>query len=73
LIYLHSTSDRQRTLAAAVADRAREELGGTNPRGTSVALVAIDPGPRVGDLTFDAIDWTLDRATSVDEIHERLH
>jgi integrase len=37
LIYLHSTSDRQRTLADAVADRAREELGEVNPRGTSVA------------------------------------
>jgi len=37
LIYLHSTRDRQRTLADAVADRARQELGETNPRGTSVA------------------------------------
>ena len=37
LIYLHSPSDRQRTLADAAADRAREELGETNPRGTSVA------------------------------------
>jgi integrase len=37
LIYLHSTSDRQRTLADAVADRAREELGEANPCGTHVA------------------------------------
>jgi len=37
LIYLHSTSDLQRTLADAVADRAREELGEPNPCGTSVA------------------------------------
>jgi integrase len=37
LIYLHSTSDRQRTLADAVADRARAELGEASPRGTSVA------------------------------------
>jgi streptomycin 6-kinase len=37
------------------------------PRG----LVAIDPRPGVGDLTFDAIDWTLDRAASIDEIHDR--
>jgi streptomycin 6-kinase len=38
------------------------------PRG----LVAIDPRPGVGDLTFDAIDWTLDRATSIDEVNERI-
>lgn len=38
------------------------------PRG----LVAIDPRPGVGDLTFDAIDWTLDRATSIDEVSERI-
>jgi hypothetical protein len=31
LIYLHSTSDRQRTLADAVTDRAREELGENEP------------------------------------------
>jgi integrase len=37
LIYLHSTSDRQRTLADAMGDRAREELGEPNPCGTSVA------------------------------------
>jgi streptomycin 6-kinase len=35
-------------------------------------LVAIDPRPGVGDPTFDAIDWTLDRATSIDEVHERI-
>jgi streptomycin 6-kinase len=40
--------------------------------GRTRGLVAIDPRPGVGDLTFDAIDWTLDRATSVDEIHERI-
>jgi integrase len=40
LIYLHSTDDRQRTLAAAVADRARAELGEVNSRGTSVARTA---------------------------------
>ena len=38
------------------------------PRG----LVAIDPRPGVGDLTFDAIDWILDRATSIDEVNERI-
>jgi len=38
------------------------------PRG----LVAIDPRPGVGDPTFDAIDWTLDRATSIDEVNERI-
>lgn len=37
LIYLHSTSDRQRTLADAVAERARAELGSTSLCGTSVA------------------------------------
>jgi hypothetical protein len=31
LIYLHSTSDRQRTLADAVTDRVREELGENEP------------------------------------------
>jgi streptomycin 6-kinase len=35
-------------------------------------LVAIDPRPGVGDPTFDAIDWTLDRATSIDEVDERI-
>jgi streptomycin 6-kinase len=35
-------------------------------------LVAIDPRPGVGDLTFDAIDWTLDRATGIVEVHERI-
>jgi streptomycin 6-kinase len=35
-------------------------------------LVAIDPRPGVGDPTFDAIDWTLDRATSIDQVHERI-
>jgi streptomycin 6-kinase len=29
--------------------------------GRSRGLVAIDPRPGVGDPTFDAIDWTLDR------------
>ncbi len=38
----------------------------------SRGLVAIDPRPSVGDLTFDAIDWTLDRVTSIDEVHERI-
>ncbi len=37
LIYLHSTDDRQRALALAVADRARSELDAANSRGTSVA------------------------------------
>jgi streptomycin 6-kinase len=40
--------------------------------GQTRGLVAIDPRPGVGDLTFDAIDWTLDRAASIDEIHERI-
>jgi streptomycin 6-kinase len=40
--------------------------------GQSRGLVAIDPRPGVGDLTFDATDWTLDRATSINEVHERI-
>jgi streptomycin 6-kinase len=40
--------------------------------GPGRGLVAIDPRPSVGDLTFDAIDWTLDRVTSIAEIHERV-
>jgi streptomycin 6-kinase len=40
--------------------------------GRTRGLVAIDPRPGIGDLTFDAIDWTLDRATSIEEIHERI-
>src|SRR6516165_4394377 len=40
--------------------------------GPSRGLVAIDPRPGVGDLTFDAIDWTLDRVASTDEIYERI-
>jgi streptomycin 6-kinase len=43
-------------------------LRGGRPRG----LVAIDPRPSVGDPTFDAIDWTLDRVTSIDEVHDRI-
>ena len=35
-------------------------------------LVAIDPRPSVGDLTFDAIDWALDRPASIAEVHERI-
>jgi hypothetical protein len=37
LIYLHSTNDRQRELAEAVAARARSELGQSESRGTYVA------------------------------------
>jgi integrase len=37
LIYQHSTTDRQRTLANAVADRTRFELGAEHVRGTGVA------------------------------------
>ena len=40
--------------------------------GPARGLVAIDPRPGFGDLTFDAIDWTLDRAASVDEVRERI-
>jgi streptomycin 6-kinase len=40
--------------------------------GRSRGLVAIDPRPGVGDLTFDAIDWTLDRATSRAQVDERI-
>ena len=40
--------------------------------GRTRGLVVIDPRPGVGDLTFDAIDWTLDRVASIDEIHERI-
>jgi streptomycin 6-kinase len=40
--------------------------------GRSRGLVAIDPRPGVGDFTFDAIDWTLDRAISISEVHERV-
>jgi hypothetical protein len=37
LIYRHSTTDRQRTLANAVADRTRFELGAEHVRGAGVA------------------------------------
>ena len=40
--------------------------------GPARGLVAIDPRPCSGDLTFDAIDWALDRATSADEVRERI-
>jgi streptomycin 6-kinase len=40
--------------------------------GPARGLVAIDPRPGVGDFTFDAIDWTLDRADSIDEVRERI-
>jgi streptomycin 6-kinase len=40
--------------------------------GRGRGLVAIDPRPSVGDLTFDAIDWTLDRVTSLTAVHERI-
>ena len=45
LIYLHSTDDRQRALAAAVAERASAELQETNTRGTDVAR----PSPAPSD------------------------
>lgn len=40
--------------------------------GRTRGLVAIDPRPGVGDFTFDAIDWTLDRVASIDEVQERI-
>lgn len=40
--------------------------------GPGRGLVAIDPRPSVGDLTFDAVDWALDRVTSMAEVHERV-
>jgi streptomycin 6-kinase len=40
--------------------------------GPARGLVAIDPRPGFDDLTFDAIDWTLDRAASTDEVRERI-
>ncbi len=40
--------------------------------GRTRGLVAIDPRPSVGDATFDAIDWTLDRVTCMDEVHDRI-
>ncbi|MGH3189240.1 MAG: aminoglycoside phosphotransferase family protein [Streptosporangiaceae bacterium] len=40
--------------------------------GRGRGLVAIDPRPSVGDLTWDAVDWTLDRATRIAEVHERI-
>jgi streptomycin 6-kinase len=40
--------------------------------GPARGLVAIDPRPCSGDLTFDAIDWALDRATSGNEVYERI-
>ncbi len=39
--------------------------------GPGRGLVAIDPGPRLGDLAWDAIEWTLGRATSTAEIDDR--
>lgn len=40
--------------------------------GPGRGLVAIDPRPCLGDLAWDAIDWTLDRATSMAEIDDRI-
>jgi len=40
LVYLHSTNERQRELAEAVAARARTELGLSASRGTYVARPA---------------------------------
>jgi len=40
--------------------------------GPARGLVAIDPRPSVGDPAFDAIDWTLDRVASIDEVHDRI-
>jgi streptomycin 6-kinase len=40
--------------------------------GPARGLVAIGPRPGFGDLTFDAIDWTLDRATRLDQVRERI-
>jgi len=40
--------------------------------GPARGVVAIDPRPGLGDLTFDAIDCTLDRAASLDYVRERI-
>ncbi len=40
--------------------------------GPGRGLVAIDPRPSIGDRTFDAVDWALDRVTSMVEVHERV-
>lgn len=40
--------------------------------GRGRGLVAIDPRPSVGDLTFDAVDWALDRPASIAEVRERI-
>lgn len=40
--------------------------------GQTRGLVAIDPRPGVGDPAFDAVDWTLDPAASIDEVRERI-
>jgi streptomycin 6-kinase len=40
--------------------------------GRSRGLVAIDPRPGVGDLAWDAVDWTLYRVTSTAEVRERI-
>jgi len=40
--------------------------------GPARGLLAIGPRPCSGDPPFDAIGWALDRATSADEIHERI-
>lgn len=40
--------------------------------GPARGLVAIDPRPCTGDLTFDAIDWAVDRAGSEAEIRDRI-
>jgi streptomycin 6-kinase len=40
--------------------------------GPGRGLVAVDPRPSVGDPTFDAVDWALDRIASLAEVHERV-
>jgi streptomycin 6-kinase len=41
--------------------------------GSVRGLVIIDPRPCLGDRTFDAIDWALGRATTEQELAERIH
>lgn len=40
--------------------------------GSARGLVVIDPRPCLGDRTFDAVDWALARATTTEELAERI-
>jgi streptomycin 6-kinase len=70
---------RSRRAAQALAAKGPNKLvhGDLHPAnvlqgGPTRGLVAIDPRPCIGDPDFDAIDWALADATTMEDVHSRI-